>query len=124
MDILGVDIGGSGIKGAPVDIDKGNLLQERHRIDTPQPATPEAVSDTVAAVIDFFSWKGAVGCGFPAVVKKEIALTAANIDDAWIGLNVADLISKKTKRKNIGITTIVENEDIQEDLKLLSLLKV
>lgn len=96
MDILGVDIGGSGIKGAPVNIQKGNLLRDRHRIATPQPATPEAVSDTVAEIIDFFSWKGAVGCGFPAVVKKEIALTAANIDDAWIGLNVAELITKKT----------------------------
>ncbi len=96
MNILGVDIGGSGIKGAPVDVESGTMLSERHRIVTPQPATPEAVANTVAQVIDHFSWTGLVGCGFPAVVKNEVALTAANIDKSWIGVNVADIINSKT----------------------------
>ena len=96
MELLGVDIGGSGIKGALVDIDKGEMVTERFRIETPQPATPEAMTDVVAEIVKHFSWTGPVGCGFPAVVKQEVALTAANIDKSWIGVNVADLISSKT----------------------------
>jgi len=96
MEILGVDIGGSGIKGAPVNVVSGEMLTERHRIETPQPATPEAMTDVVAEIINHFDWKGPVGCGFPAVVKHEIALTAANIDKSWIGVNVADMINLKT----------------------------
>ncbi len=91
-----MDIGGSGIKGAPVNVISGEMLTERHRIETPQPATPDAMTDVVADVINHFNWKGPVGCGFPAVVKHEIALTAANIDKSWIGVNVAEMISGKT----------------------------
>ncbi|MGI9542388.1 MAG: polyphosphate--glucose phosphotransferase [Cyclobacteriaceae bacterium] len=96
MEILGIDIGGSGIKGAPVDVVKGQLLTERHRIPTPQPANPEGVCETVAQIVEFFKWEGAIGCGFPGVVKDEIALTAANIDKGWIGINISDNISQKT----------------------------
>ncbi len=96
MEILGVDIGGSGIKGAPVNIESGLMLTDRYRIKTPQPATPESMTDVVAEIVDHFSWKGPVGCGFPAVVKQEVALTAANIHKSWIGVNVAELIGSKT----------------------------
>ena len=98
MEILGIDIGGSGIKGAPVDIETGLLTAERHRLDTPQPSKPEAVADTVAAIVKHFDWKGRVGCTFPAVIKKGVVLTAANVDKAWIGTNGEKLLKNKTKR--------------------------
>jgi polyphosphate glucokinase len=94
VEILGIDVGGSGIKGAMVDLEKGELTTERHRIDTPLPATPEAVAKTVKDLIDHFEWKGKVGCGFPAVVLDGVAQTASNIDDSWIGLNVAELFTQ------------------------------
>jgi polyphosphate glucokinase len=96
MEILGIDIGGSGIKGAPVDIKKGVLAAERHRIPTPQPSTPDAVGDTVAELVEYFRWKGPIGCTFPAVIKKGIVLTAANVDKAWVDTNGKKLLRKKT----------------------------
>jgi polyphosphate glucokinase len=83
--VFGVDIGGTGVKGAPVDVATGALTGERHRILTPQPATPDAVAATVKEVVDHFGWKGPVGCTFPAVVKGGVTLTAANVDKSWIG---------------------------------------
>jgi polyphosphate glucokinase len=96
MHVLGIDVGGSGIKGAPVDTLTGTLLAERHRIETPQPATPEAVVDAIAAVIGHFKWKGVVGVGFPAVVQRGIVKTAANIDKKWIGKNLETLVFEQT----------------------------
>lgn len=96
MEILGIDIGGSGIKGAPVDVRKGKLTRKRYRIPTPQPATPEAVGDTVAEIVRNFDWRGPVGCTFPAVIKKGVVHTAANVDDAWIGVNGEALLEEKT----------------------------
>ena len=96
MKVLGIDIGGTGIKGAVVDTKKGKLLTERHRIPTPQPATPKAVVETVEQMIAEFDWHGPIGCGFPAAVKHEIVKTASNIDNSWIGLNAAAKIEKDT----------------------------
>ena len=96
MDILGIDIGGSGIKGAPVDLNQGILAAERLRIATPQPATPDAVADTVGRIIRHFSWTGPVGCGLPSVVQNGVARTAANIDSSWIGTDVRTLLSQRT----------------------------
>ena len=96
MNILGIDIGGSGIKGAPVDLNQGILTAERLIIATPQPATPDAVADTVCRIIRHFNWTGAVGCGLPAVVQNGFARTAANIDSSWIGTDVRTLLSQKT----------------------------
>ncbi|MEM7550549.1 MAG: ROK family protein [Bacteroidota bacterium] len=96
MELLGIDIGGTGIKGAIVDTKKGELITERYRIDTPQPPTPEAIIHTVHKIIKEFNWKRGIGCGFPAAVKHEIVKTAANIDDSWIGMNAAEEISKVT----------------------------
>ena len=92
---LGVDIGGTGIKGAPVDLATGALTADRHRILTPKPATPDAVADTVADVVAHFDWKGPVGITFPSVVKDGITFTASNIDPAWIGLDADKLLTDR-----------------------------
>lgn len=86
--ILGIDVGASGIKGALVDLENGRLSGERFRVPTPQPSTPDAMAAAFAEIIAFFNYKGPVGCGFPALVKNGVALTAANIDKSWIGTNV------------------------------------
>jgi polyphosphate glucokinase len=96
MELLGVDIGGSGIKGALVDIKKGQLVAKRYRIPTPDPSVPEAVGDVVAKIARHFEWTGPIGCTFPAVIKKGVAYSAANVDDTWIGTNGADLLARKT----------------------------
>ena len=88
MNVFGIDIGGSGIKGAPVDTQSGELLEERVRIKTPKPATPEAIVGTAVEVVREAGWQGPVGCGFPAVVKGGIVQTAANIDKAAIGFDL------------------------------------
>jgi len=101
MEILGIDIGGSGIKGAPVNTETGALLAERHRIDTPKGAKPADVAGVVAQIAAHFSWKGPIGCGFPAVIQHGIARTAANVDKSWIGTDAASLFSAATKRRVI-----------------------
>ena len=88
MNVFGLDIGGSGIKGAPVDMATGTLLSDRKRIPTPQPATPDAMLLTAAEVVKQFGWQGPIGCGFPAVVKAGVVCTAANIDPSWIGFDL------------------------------------
>ena len=93
---LGIDIGGTGIKGAIVNVDTGALLTDRHRIKTPQPATPEAVAETVLELVQHFQWQGPIGCGFPAAVQQGVIRTAANIDNSWIGTNGEVLFSEKT----------------------------
>ena len=96
MQVLGIDIGGSGIKGAPVNIETGEMLAERFRIPTPQPAKPQAVAETVAEITKHFEWKGPIGCGFPAVVQKGITRSAANVHKKWIGADAATLFSEAT----------------------------
>jgi len=96
MEVLGIDFGGSGIKGAIVDTKTGELVTERHRIETPQPATPDAVAEVMAELTEHFNWKGKVGVGVPAVVKNGVMLTAANIDNSWIGQEVNKQLSEKT----------------------------
>ena len=94
--ILGIDIGGSGIKGAPVDVKKGQMLTERYRIPTPQPATPEAVAEVVSEVAREHDWDGPIGCTVPARVRNGVTETASNIDEAWIGCKAAKLLRKAT----------------------------
>jgi polyphosphate glucokinase len=96
VEILGIDLGGSGIKGAPVDIATGSLVKKRLRIPTPQPSTPDAVSDVVAEIVRSFDWHDAIGCAFPARIKQGVARTAANVDQSWLGANVEALIESKT----------------------------
>ncbi|MDX2196095.1 MAG: ROK family protein [Cytophagales bacterium] len=97
MHILGIDIGGSGIKGAIVDIANGSFVTDRHRIDTPLPATTTAVADTVLSMTNHFDWKGKIGCGFPAVIQHGVAKTASNIDESWINTNVEKLLLQTTQ---------------------------
>jgi polyphosphate glucokinase len=91
---LGIDIGGTGIKGAPVDTTTGELLAARHRIPTPQPAMPDAVAEVVAEVARHFDWTGPLGATFPAVVKDGVVSTAANVDQSWIGADAATLLAR------------------------------
>lgn len=96
MEILGIDIGGSGIKGAPVNIETGKLVSERKRYPTPDPSSPENIATTLIDLVKHFNWKGPVGSGFPAVVNNGKIFTASNIDNKWIGTNASDLFSKTT----------------------------
>lgn len=95
---FGIDIGGSGIKGAPVDLERGELTAERLRIPTPQPSTPQAVAGVVTELLDQFDWRGPVGCTFPAVVRGGRTMTAANVDDAWIDCDADALLEKQSGR--------------------------
>ncbi|OFX18061.1 MAG: polyphosphate glucokinase [Bacteroidetes bacterium GWA2_31_9] len=97
MQILGVDIGGSGIKGAIVDVKNGLMLTERHRIETPQPATIEGIAKTLVDLVNHFNWKGKIGCGFPSVVINGCVKTAANIDKKWINIDAQKVFSEATK---------------------------
>ena len=92
--VLGIDIGGTGIKGAPVDTRTGQLLADRHRIVTPHPATPDAVTGVVAELAKFFDWTGPAGAAFPAVIKNGVAKTAANVDRQWIGTDAGKLFTQ------------------------------
>ena len=96
MHVLGIDIGGSGIKAAPVDVTTGKLLADRQKIETPRPALPEAVRDVVKKLTTFFNWSGPVGITFPGVVTDGVTRTAANLDPAWIGLDVTALFTQAT----------------------------
>lgn len=96
MAILGIDIGGSGIKGALVDVETGQLLTERRRLPTPEKAKPNDVAEVVAELVKYFDYTGVVGCGFPAVVQHGVARTAANVHENWIGTNVDELLGRVT----------------------------
>ena len=96
MQVLGIDIGGSGIKGAPVDVETGKLLAERLRIKTPKKAEPKPVADVVAEIAKSFDWKGPIGIGFPAPIKSGVTLMAANVSEKWVGVNADDLFTKTT----------------------------
>lgn len=98
---FGIDIGGSGIKGAPVDLTRGTLAAERVRIPTPQPSTPEAVAETVGQILDAFGWTGPFGCTFPAVVQHGVTRTAANVDPAWVDCDAATVLRKVTGRDGL-----------------------
>jgi polyphosphate glucokinase len=96
MHILGIDVGGSGIKGAPVNTKTGELLAERLRIKTPKGAKPEPMAEVVAEITRHFEWKGPIGFGFPAPIKQGVVKTAANVSERWIGLNADELFTKAT----------------------------
>ncbi len=90
---LGVDVGGSGVKGGVVDLDTGLLVGDRFRVQTPQPATPEAVAAAVAEVVHHFNWSGPLGVCYPGVVVDGVVRTAANVDESWIGRNAEEIYS-------------------------------
>jgi polyphosphate glucokinase len=94
MHALGIDIGGTGIKAAPVDVATGKLLADRQKIATPRPALPDAIADVVKQLVTSFKWSGPVGVTFPGVVIDGVIRTAANLDPAWIGVDAAALFGK------------------------------
>ena len=100
---LGVDVGGSGVKGAIVDLATGQLVGERLRLETPQPATPQAVTQTVAEVVRHFNWTGPLGVTYPGVVVDGVVQTAANVDSAWIGTNAADAYSQALGGRQVTV---------------------
>jgi polyphosphate glucokinase len=105
MQALGIDIGGTGIKGAPVDLATGKLLADRKKIATPHPATPDAVTEVVKEVAQSFGWTGVVGATFPGVVINGTIRSAANVDKTWIGTDAASLF-----RKALGADVTVLND--------------
>jgi polyphosphate glucokinase len=106
-EILGIDIGGSGIKGALVDIDSGKLVSERHRIATPRPATPEAVAGTIKEIVNHFNWKGKVGCGFPTPLQHGKCQSGGNLNPKWKDVQVNRLFEQVCGNK----FTIVNDAD-------------
>jgi polyphosphate glucokinase len=93
---FGVDVGGSGIKGAPVDLGSGELTAERYKVATPRPATPAAIAAAVAEVVAHFGWEAPFGATFPGVVTGGVARTAANVDPSWVGTDVAAAFGETT----------------------------
>ena len=96
MNVLGIDVGGSGIKGALVDTGSGELVSERFRLDTPRPAKPKPVIKTINRLVKSFDYGGPLGVGFPAIVSNGTLLSAANVSNKWIGYPGANGISEKT----------------------------
>ncbi len=96
MAVLGIDIGGSGIKAAPIDVDTGDFLAKRYRIPTPSPGNPDQVIEVIRRVVDHFDWNGRIGAGFPGVVRRGVVETAANVSHEWVGQNLAELIEDAT----------------------------
>jgi len=96
MTLLGIDVGGSGIKGALVDSETGEMISERFRIPTPISRTPEAMTNVIAQVVKHFDYKGKVGCGFPTIIKNGVCKATGNLDKSWLGVNVEELLEKKT----------------------------
>ncbi|MDX2109121.1 MAG: ROK family protein [Verrucomicrobiota bacterium] len=97
MDVLGIDIGGTGMKSAIVDTLTGELKTERLRYPTPGNGSPGEMADLIAKMVKELQWKGPVGCGFPGVIRNNVIFTAANLDKAWIGVNLATLIRQRTR---------------------------
>ncbi|MBO0776213.1 MAG: ROK family protein, partial [Actinobacteria bacterium] len=96
MQVLGIDIGGTGIKGAPVDVPTGTLLAERVKLPTPQPAQPDAVAEVVQSLVAAFGWTGPAGVTFPGVVIDGVTHTAANLGKSWLGRDARSLFAKAT----------------------------
>ncbi len=105
VEVLGIDVGGSAVKGAPVDTKSGSLLHDRYRIATPIPVSPKQLAEHVNQIANHFNWKGPIGVGFPAVVLNGVVKTASNIDKSWIGTNAQQLFTQVT-----GCPTVVVND--------------
>lgn len=102
---LGIDVGGSGIKGALVDVETGEFVSERIKVRTPQPATPVAVTEAMAAVMEQSGYTGPIGVGFPAVIADGLVGTANNVDKSWIGVHAPDLFGE-----GLGVQVLVTND--------------
>ncbi len=94
--VLGIDVGGTGIKAAPVDVEAGRLLTERLKLPTPHPAAPDPMAEVIGQLVDHFSWRGPIGITFPGVVSGGTIRTAANLDHSWIGVNAVSFLGEAT----------------------------
>jgi polyphosphate glucokinase len=112
---FGIDVGGSGIKGGIVDLDTGQLIGERIKLLTPQPATPSSVAKTIAEVVDGFGWTGPLGVTYPGVVTRGIVQTAANVDKAWIGTNARDIISAELNGQDVTVLNDADAAGLAEE---------
>ncbi len=95
MEILGLDIGGSGIKGAIVNTITGALISKRHRIPTPKPSNPALMGAVVSSLVEHFDWKGPVGCSFPTVIVDGKCRTEGNLSPGWVGVKLDDFLSEQ-----------------------------
>lgn len=111
---FGIDIGGSGIKGARVNLETGEFIGDRIKILTPKPATPDAVAATVKEIVDQAEWDGPVGIAMPSVIQDQVAHSAANIDPSWIDVNVHDLYSNVLGHENITVLNDADAAGIAE----------
>jgi polyphosphate glucokinase len=105
MEILGIDVGGSGIKGALVNMETGEMITERFRIPTPKSRKPKPMAEVVAKIVKHFDYNGPIGCGFPTVIKNGICKTPGNLHKKWAGVNVDELFSEAT-----GLPVTVVND--------------
>ena len=112
---LGVDVGGSGIKGGIVDLASGQLVGERFKVLTPQPATPQSVAAGIRQVVEHFEWSGPVGVCIPAVVTGGVARIAANIDKAWIGTDVYKLLTTELGDRPLSVLNDADAAGMAED---------
>jgi polyphosphate glucokinase len=112
---FGIDVGGSGVKGGIVDLDTGQLVGERFKLPTPQPATPEAVAKTIAEVVREFGWTGKLGVTYPGVVTTGIVRTAANVDKGWIGTNAHDVISTALDGQEVTVLNDADAAGLAEE---------
>ncbi|WFR71450.1 ROK family protein [Prescottella defluvii] len=112
---FGVDVGGSGIKGATVDLATGELIEDRIKIETPHPATPEAVAATAAEIVAHARWEGPVGITLPSVVTSGIARTAANIDKSWIGTDARAVFSRALGGRDVTVLNDADAAGLAED---------
>lgn len=105
MEILGIDVGGSGIKGALVNMETGEMITERFRIPTPKSRKPKPMAEVVAKIAKHFDYSGPIGCGFPTVIKNGVCKTPGNLHKRWAGVNVDELFSEAT-----GLPVTVVND--------------
>jgi polyphosphate glucokinase len=112
---FGIDVGGSGVKGGIVDLDTGLLIGERFKLPTPQPATPEAVAQTVAAVVRQFDWDGPLGVTYPGVVDHGVVRTAANVDKAWLDTNVVEIFSSALDGQQVTVLNDADAAGLAEE---------
>ncbi|MBY0443399.1 MAG: ROK family protein [Mycobacteriaceae bacterium] len=112
---LGIDVGGSGIKGGIVDLKTGQLIGDRGKLFTPQPATPSAVAQHIAALVNKFEWTGPLGVTYPGVVTHGIAQTAANVDKSWIGTDIQAIISAELNGQQVTILNDADAAGLAEE---------
>jgi polyphosphate glucokinase len=112
---FGIDVGGSGVKGGIVNLDTGQLIGERFKLATPQPATPDAVAKTVAAVVREFGWTDKLGVTYPGVVTQGLVHTAANVDRSWIGVNARDVISAALDGQQVTVLNDADAAGLAEE---------